>query len=148
MNTHTLCFAKKSFQIIFNKYGLLKRKKAHIFLKLGKCYLWPWLSILITYVYLFATAYIYYGVLFDCTSRFHRAFYPQTTPAIWVTKWANPGFFQVEFLCSVTLNLTFTFKYVYPFKLGFFMLCWYATFSETLKIKPNQKLLINRWKSP
>ena len=37
-NTHTLCFAKKSVQIIFNKYGLLKRKKAHIFLKLEKCY--------------------------------------------------------------------------------------------------------------
>ena len=32
-------------------------------------------------------------------------------------------FFQVEFLCSVTLNLTFTFEYVYPFKFGFFMLC-------------------------
>ena len=28
-------------------------------------------------------------------------------------------FFQVEFLCSVTLNLTFTFKYDYPFKFGF-----------------------------
>ena len=26
------------------------------------------------------------------------------------------------------------------------MLCWYVAFSETLKIKPNQKLLINRWK--
>ena len=35
----------------------------------------------------------------------------------------NPFFFQVEFLCSVTLNLTFTFKYVYPFKFGSFMLC-------------------------
>ena len=32
-------------------------------------------------------------------------------------------FFQVEFLCSVTLNLIFTFKYVYPFKFGFFMMC-------------------------
>ena len=35
----------------------------------------------------------------------------------------NP-FFQVEFLCSVTLNLTFTCKYVYPFDFGFcFLMC-------------------------
>ena len=149
MNTHTLCFAKKSFQIIFTKYGLLKRKKAHMFLKLEKCYLWPWLSILITYVYLFATAYIYYGVLFDCTSRFHRVFLPTNKPVNLSNQMSKIRFFfQVEFLCSVTLNLTFTFKYVYPFKFGFFMLCWYVAFSETLEIKPNQKLLINRWKSP
>ena len=33
-------------------------------------------------------------------------------------------FFQVDFLCSVTLNLTFTFKYVYPFNLDFcFLMC-------------------------
>ena len=32
--------------------------------------------------------------------------------------------FQVEFLCSVTLNLTFTFKYVNSFNFGFcFLMC-------------------------
>ena len=34
----------------------------------------------------FAIAYIYDGVLYDCTRRFHRVVYPQTTREIRVTK--------------------------------------------------------------
>ena len=34
----------------------------------------------------FAIAYIYDGVLYDCTRRFHRVFYPQTTWEIQITK--------------------------------------------------------------
>ena len=35
---------------------------------------------------IFAIAYIYDGVLYDCTRRFHRVFHPQTTREIRVTK--------------------------------------------------------------
>ena len=36
----------------------------------------------------------------------------------------NPFFFKLNFLCSVTLNMTFIFKYVYPFNFGFcFLMC-------------------------
>ena len=97
MNTHTLCFAKKSFQISFKKYGLFKRKKAHIFLKLDKCYLWPWLSILITYVYLFATAYIYYGVLLTVQVDFIGLFtHKQPLQSEWPNE-QNPFFFKLNF---------------------------------------------------
>ena len=49
-------------------------------------------------------------------------FLPKNNPGNLSFKMSKIRFFQVEFLCSVTLNLTFTFKYVYPFNFGFCLL--------------------------
>ena len=56
----------------------------------------------------FAIAYIYDGVLYDCTSRFYRVFTHKQAEQSELQNEQNP-FFQDDFLCSVTLNLTFTF---------------------------------------
>ena len=74
------------------------------------------------FIYFFAIAYVYDGVLYDCTSRFHRVLLP-TNPGNRSYKMSKIRF-QDKFVCSVTLNLTFTFKYVYPFNFGFcFLIC-------------------------
>ena len=43
---------------------------------------------------------------------------PTNNPSNPSYKMSKIRFFQVDILCSVTLNLTFTFKYVYPFNFG------------------------------
>ena len=45
-------------------------------------------------------------------------FSPTNNPGNPSFKMSKIRFFKLIFLCSVTLNLTFTFKYVYPFNFG------------------------------
>ena len=85
----------------------------------------------------FAIAYIYDGVLYECTRRFHRVFLPTNNLGNPSYKMSKTRFFQVGFLCSVTLNLTFTFKYVILLTLAFVSRCFdlhivAMAFSETL----------------
>ena len=74
--------------------------------------------------FFFAIAYIYDGVLYDRTRRFHRVFFTHKQPGQSELQNEQNPFFQVEFLCSVTLNLTFTFKFVILLTLAFVSWCF------------------------